>query len=64
MFARQCGWWNGISRSLCDGGDGKRDIVIRCWRAWNGMERCEVVSLVVSDHCFNESEMCWIWVSL
>lgn len=47
-----------------DGGDDKRDIVIRCWRAWNGMERCEVVSLVVSDHCFNESEMCWIWVSL
>lgn len=42
----------------------KRDIVIRGWCEWNGMERCAIVSLVVSDHCCNESEMCWIWVSL
>ena len=34
----------------------KRDIVIRGWCEWNGMERCAIVSLVVSDHCCNESE--------
>ena len=34
-------------------GDSKRkrwNIVIRCWRDWNGMLRCAHVPLVVSDH--------------